>query len=62
MLEPASEKLKKRADIWFEIDSPIKVEKSITGYVFKIFKRGGNNPVLDSAHGSVANRKIRQGY
>jgi hypothetical protein len=26
------------------------VGKSITGYVFKIFKRGGNNPVLDSAH------------
>jgi hypothetical protein len=50
ILEPASAELKKRADIWFEIDSPIKVGRSITGYVFKIFKRGGNNPILDSAH------------
>jgi len=60
ILEPASEELKKRADIWFEIDSPIKVGKSITGYVFKIFKRGGNNPVLDSAHSQNIKHILRE--
>jgi len=60
ILEPASEELKKRADIWFEIGEPIKVGKSITGYVFKIFKRGGNNPALDSAHAQNIRHILRE--
>ena len=39
ILEPCIANLKRRADIWFEIDTPIKEGRSITGYVFKIYTR-----------------------
>lgn len=39
ILEPCIEDLKKRADVWFEIDAPIKTGRSITAYVFKIYTR-----------------------
>jgi hypothetical protein len=39
ILDPVSKELKARADVWFEIESPIKQGRSITGYIFKIYKR-----------------------
>lgn len=60
ILEPASEELKKRADVWFEIEAPIKVGRSITGYVFKIFKRGGNNLDLERAHSQNIRNVLRE--
>lgn len=60
ILEPASAELKKRADICFEIDSPIKIGRTITGYVFKIFKRGGNDLVLESAHAQNIRHILRE--
>lgn len=37
VLEPCIDYLKTHADVWFEIDSPIKSGRSITGYVLKIY-------------------------
>jgi len=42
ILEPSIKDLKDRADVWFEIDKPIKSGRSITGYVFSIYKRNYN--------------------
>ncbi len=49
ILEPAAKDLKTRADVWFEIEAPMKEGKAITGYVFKIYKRS-NNQALNMAH------------
>ena len=49
ILEPAAKELKERADVWFEIDAPIKSGRAITGYVFKIYKRK-DDTTLASAH------------
>ena len=49
ILDPASKELKKRADVWFEIVAPIKSGRSITGYIFKIYKRG-NDRRLEEVH------------
>lgn len=43
ILEPCIVDLKKRADVWFEIDKPVKAGRSITGYVFKIYSRNENS-------------------
>ena len=42
ILEPCIADLKKRADVWFEIDAPIKTGRSITAYVFKIYTRNNS--------------------
>ncbi|XWN34676.1 MAG: replication initiation protein [Roseivirga sp.] len=42
ILEPSIKDLKDRADVWFEIDKPIKSGRSITGYIFNIYKRNYN--------------------
>lgn len=39
ILEPASKELKKRADIWFEIQESVKLGRRITGWVFKIYRK-----------------------
>ena len=39
ILEPCIADLKKRADVWFEIEAPTKAGRSITGYVFRIYNR-----------------------
>jgi plasmid replication initiation protein len=39
ILDPAIKELKSRADVWFDIDRPIKLGKSIVGYVFKIYTK-----------------------
>jgi len=44
ILDPAIKELKSRADVWFDIDRPIKLGKSIIGYVFKIYIKP-NTPI-----------------
>jgi plasmid replication initiation protein len=39
ILDPAIKELKSRADVWFEIDKPIKSGRSIVGYIFKIYTK-----------------------
>lgn len=39
ILEPCIKDLKKRADVWFDIEAPTKTGRSITGYVFRIYTR-----------------------
>ncbi len=39
ILEPCIEDLKKRADVWFDIEAPTKTGRSITGYVFRIYTK-----------------------
>lgn len=54
VLEPCIADLKNRADIWFNIDSPIKTGRTITGYTFNIYKRNDN-----PHHSSVHEQNIR---
>lgn len=49
ILEPAAIDLKNRADVWFEIDTPIKEGRAVTGFGLKIYKRS-NNKALNMAH------------
>ena len=42
ILEPCIADLRRRADVWFEIDAPVKEGRSIKGYIFKIYKRNDN--------------------
>ena len=39
ILEPCIEDLKKCADVWFEIETPIKAGRSITAYILKVYTR-----------------------
>jgi plasmid replication initiation protein len=39
ILDPAIKELKSRADVWFEIDRPIKLGRAIVGYVLKIYTK-----------------------
>jgi len=50
ILEPCIADLEKRADVWFEIEAPIKEGRNITGYVFRIYTRNTNlrNAAVDS--------------
>lgn len=48
ILEPCIADLKNRADVWFEIDAPIKTGRHITAYVLKIYTRN------DSIHNAEA--------
>lgn len=54
ILEPCIEDLKGRADVWFNIDSPIKAGRAIIGYIFNIYKREYN-----PRHSSVHEQNIR---
>ena len=59
VLEPASKELKKRADVWFEIEAPIKTGRSIMGYIFRIYKRK-NDPLLESSYAQHIRNVLRE--
>ena len=54
ILEPCMKDLKKRADIWFDIEAPVKAGRSITGYVFKLYNRNNS-----ARHASAHEQNIR---
>jgi plasmid replication initiation protein len=53
ILEPAAMYLKERADVWFEIDKPIKAGKSITGYMLKIYIKPSSDALKIAYKGNV---------
>jgi plasmid replication initiation protein len=53
ILDPAIKELKNRADVWFEIDKPIKLGKPIVGYIFRIYTKS-NTSLLSKSY--VQNR------
>ena len=55
VLEPCIGYLKTHADVWFEIDSPIKAGRSITGYVLKIYTTNTTTHNADAHHINIRN-------
>lgn len=39
ILEPVSQELKTRADVWFEVQEPIKEKNATVGYLLKIYRK-----------------------
>jgi hypothetical protein len=51
ILDPAAKELKERADIWFELGTPIKEGKRIVGWQLRIFRREEKqDPALEAGH------------
>jgi hypothetical protein len=59
ILEPAAKELKQYADVWFEIEAPMKKGRAIVGYIFKIYKRE-HNIHLNKAHAQHIKNTLRE--